>query len=517
MSGFWIDITDAAGTKYGEGPVRTAYRWNSLYRLDRAGTFAFEMPASDPRAAIVVEKRVARCMTPVGSAVYEVGSGIIDKVELVTSTDGAHILRVSGDDILRELTYRSVGDLEIGTESVPVTTGPADISAYFPSGWALDLTDGYNATAKAVWHKFEGESVLSALIKLVELTGEHFRLKTGRKIVWMKNDQLASGLLAVQGGDPVRLWDNTHVCLIHDLTREKDSFEMVSRVIPYGAGEGAAKITLSGTSWTPPSGYTLDAANNYIKRDATESGYARIERVENFKDVKNADMLAEMAYEWLERHSAAEDFYRMKVGKVDAALYPGTTLKVRYQSWVDGYHAIDIDDTLVVLEASTEVDVNGVRVTDLQVASVDRYPNNDANILASGLAQAQAFMTHAQPIDTNDLASDLPVANVSSLYDMAGDTKTIASGVITKGSAKITWHKVDTEGAAASDDLDTINGGAAGDLLFLSTVDSARDVVLKASTGNLRLTGDLTLAGAGYLACLLYKNSLWYEVSFSVI
>lgn len=516
-TGFRIDIEDSSGTKYGSGPIRTASRWKSVYRLDRAGTFSFEMPASDPRAAMVVEKRVARCWTGVLGAIYEVGSGVIDKIDLETDPSGAHVLKVSGDDILRELTYRSVGDLQIGTEATPATNGPAAISAYFPAGWSLDTVNGYNTTAKAVWHQFEGESVLAALIKLVELSGEHFHMRTGKKIVWTQNDRPSSGLLAVATGDGVALMDNPGVCVIYDLKREKDATEMVSRVIPYGAGEGGAKVTLSGTSWTAPSGYTLDAANNYIKRDATETGYARIERVENFKDVKNANMLAEMAYEWLERHSAAEEFYRMKIGKVDAALYPGTTLDVRYQSWVDGYHAIDIDDTLVVLEAATEVDIDGARVTDLQVATVDRYPSSDADTLVNGMAQAENYYTHSQPIDTNDLASDVPVASVSSLFDAAGTTKTISAGVITKGSAKITWHKVDTEGAAATDDLDTISGGAAGDILFLSTVDNARDVTLKDNTGNLRLTGDLLLNSASDFVGLFNDGTNWREIGFSDI
>lgn len=105
----------------------------------------------------------------------------------------------------------------------------------------------------------------------------------------------------------------------------------------------------------------------------------------------------------------------------------------------------------------------------------------------------------------------------TTLFDMAGTELTIASGVITKGTGKFTWHRVDTQGDAASDDLDTISGGQAGDILFVSAMDNARSVVIKDATDNLRLTGDLTLDNAADMACLLYKNDLWYEVSFSDI
>ena len=107
--------------------------------------------------------------------------------------------------------------------------------------------------------------------------------------------------------------------------------------------------------------------------------------------------------------------------------------------------------------------------------------------------------------------------NETALFDMAGTELTIATGAITKGTGKIAWHRVDTQGDAASDDLDTISGGQAGDILFLSTMDNTRDVVLKDATDNLRLSGDLTLDSASDMVCLLYKNSLWYEVSFSNI
>ncbi len=67
---------------------------------------------------------------------------------------------------------------------------------------------------------------------------------------------------------------------------------------------------------------------------------------------------------------------------------------------------------------------------------------------------------------------------------------TIAAGVITiTGSS----HTIDTESAAASDDVDTINGLAEGQILILAAEDDTHTVVLKDGTGNLRLPGDVTL------------------------
>ena len=55
------------------------------------------------------------------------------------------------------------------------------------------------------------------------------------------------------------------------------------------------------------------------------------------------------------------------------------------------------------------------------------------------------------------------------------------------------YHDVDTQAGAASDDLDTINGGNIGSFLVLRPENAARTVVLKDGTGNLVLAGDFTM------------------------
>jgi hypothetical protein len=96
----------------------------------------------------------------------------------------------------------------------------------------------------------------------------------------------------------------------------------------------------------------------------------------------------------------------------------------------------------------------------------------------------------------------------------AVSSKTIATGAIT---ATATRTRLDTEAAAATDDLDTINGGSDGDLIILSTTNSARDVVVKDGTGNLVLAGDFTLSTTSDRIKLIYDSTLsaWVELSRS--
>jgi hypothetical protein len=101
----------------------------------------------------------------------------------------------------------------------------------------------------------------------------------------------------------------------------------------------------------------------------------------------------------------------------------------------------------------------------------------------------------------------------------AATTLTIASGVITVTQSQ---HRIDTQSAAASDDVDTINGFASGDLVFLRSVASARNVVFKHGTGNLNCPGGVDLTLDLLTDCVLgfydSNNAVWdlFPVTFGL-
>lgn len=96
---------------------------------------------------------------------------------------------------------------------------------------------------------------------------------------------------------------------------------------------------------------------------------------------------------------------------------------------------------------------------------------------------------------------------------MAGSNKTISSGAITvsPGSGE-GFYLVDTEGAASTDDLDTINGGSNGDIINLAIVNAARVVTLKNGTGNIILPSDVVLTATSIIVALRYNGSNWISV-----
>lgn len=85
-------------------------------------------------------------------------------------------------------------------------------------------------------------------------------------------------------------------------------------------------------------------------------------------------------------------------------------------------------------------------------------------------------------------------------------TLTISSGIVTVTGNR---HLVDTQGAAASDDLDTINGGSAGMVTELRIVASARNVVIT-NAGNIVTPFGIshTLDTTNQSALLIYDDGL---------
>lgn len=401
-----VEIYNASDVK--QGTISTVQSWSNSAKLDRAGAFSFTMPSTDPNAALVVAKRVAKCYRIVGGTRQLVGAGVIDSKSMTIETGKrSPSLIVSGSDLLRELTNTSVGFLEITDGSGSgATTAPADIIAFAQAGWTLDVVTGYNSTATSVYAGFAGESVLSAFAKVSEKIGEHFRIGDGRKIVWMREDQTDSGIKAIQGFSPEATKIAT-VCLITDIEIVEETFDLVTRIYPYGAGNGRARISLETTTQAAPAGYTLDTTNNYLQITAPHTAYGLIERYVSFKDIAPisntdadvqaaSDILFEAAKVYLDNNSQIQSTYSLSVAGLDAIVYPGNTIRVVYREYRPGYKAIDIDTDLVILEVRTEITDNRVRVVGLTVSTVSQWPVSDAEIVSEQIGESRIFESHPQ-------------------------------------------------------------------------------------------------------------------------
>lgn len=144
--------------------------------------------------------------------------------------------------------------------------------------------------------------------------------------------------------------------------------------------------------------------------------------------------------------------------------------------------------------------------TTFLYATLDNTPEakTPAEVLAVLTAQAGATFSW----------NDQILSAVKGLLNTAETELTIAAGAITVTQMR---HKVDTEGDAASDDLDTINGGATVNLIILRAESDARTVVVKHNTGNIWLQGkaDISLDDLEDSIMLAWDstNSKWFDIA----
>lgn len=150
-------------------------------------------------------------------------------------------------------------------------------------------------------------------------------------------------------------------------------------------------------------------------------------------------------------------------------------------------------------------------VSTAELATVTDYYIDDQAVT---IRTDRALTTAAQTVNGNWTSPlSFRVSMLGWISIGSAGQATIASGAITLTRSYMT---VDTEGGAATDDLDTINGGADGDIVYLRQVNSARDIVLKHATGNLRLNGatDKTLSSISDVIQLLRVAGNWCQVAF---
>jgi hypothetical protein len=115
-------------------------------------------------------------------------------------------------------------------------------------------------------------------------------------------------------------------------------------------------------------------------------------------------------------------------------------------------------------------------------------------------------------ISLSGLAVFSGTVQLAGFLKYTASAKTISGGAIT---ATGTYMTVDTEGAAATDDLDTINGGVDGQIIIIRANSSARDVVIRDGAGNISTPANRTLNHVDDVWVGYYNSARWCEMSFT--
>lgn len=150
------------------------------------------------------------------------------------------------------------------------------------------------------------------------------------------------------------------------------------------------------------------------------------------------------------------------------------------------------------------------------VATFPTWSNGD-DINASNQNDPNDEITAVESALLNGFAHNLKAPGFK--YDAAA-SEVISTGVITIQRG---YNIVDTEGAAATDNLDTIAIGAMasgpaigeGSIIVLQPASASRIVTARSGVGNLSLAGDFVFSSTDHRLTLMYYGSDWVEIARS--
>lgn len=197
----------------------------------------------------------------------------------------------------------------------------------------------------------------------------------------------------------------------------------------------------------------------------------------------------------------------------------------------DGTHP-RIDIIVASVDVSIDPDGNAANIADIEliegtpgaVPSAPATPANSIKLAEVTVPASDTAITNSQIVDSRvdlKLQSDKlldvqreATALTTTRCQLANAAElTIATGAITVTQP---YHKVDTEGDAASDDLATITAGyGAGEIVVLFAANDGRTVVIKNGTGNIYTSdgADFEIDDDDKSMTLIYDGTNWKELS----
>lgn len=212
------------------------------------------------------------------------------------------------------------------------------------------------------------------------------------------------------------------------------------------------------------------------------------------------------------------------ISNTNVAVLPANNMTITSNTITNCVVGISLrNDT--VLGSISNVTISGNTITNAASGAegVVLRPTNAGNVISNVAVVGNTFALGAASIGVDKIGvgdclqiviEGNSYGNTVTPVDPALRSYVIASGAITLSSAS-SYALVDTEGAAASDDLDTISGGQFGQVTTFTAVNTARTVVFKDGTGNLRLAGDFSLDNTEDSITCVFNGTNWVEVARS--
>lgn len=404
----WAEVYDPSGTFLGQ--VNDIVNADSGEFLDGVGSFSMLLTGTveEDFTLLVAGNRVVIYIQEFdGPRLF--GGGIVRSVKVSDGASGVQMM-VSGPDFLDELTRKSV--------LLGRSFNNATLDTVF--GSLIGLVPGWTATTLEslgnMSGRFDGASVLNALIRIVQENGIHFRLGDTNTDLEYGAFGNSNGLILRNppGSVTEEIDDNDDILFVTSISQDTDSDKVVDWIIPLGAGEGSAGWTLRYSTRTAP--YPIqtmtgpDGSTLYYLTNAA-SPAAASQRVVTFKEIgpiANSDSakilasnaLYDAAVAWLQRNSVPLTTYTVSCAKNRVNVKPGDMIRLTYKGRVTTsnkkwFNRIDVDEDFWVMKV-TEKATSGGTSLQLTISSVDRYKQDTTQMIVGALESINATKVAVQ-------------------------------------------------------------------------------------------------------------------------
>jgi len=392
----------AVGAPQGEPTIHIfpVLRATTRWELNDVGAFSAQFPVTVPGAEQVDAGMEVRIIRHGEGEIYR---GLIASRRIVLEDDGP-VVEIEGYSTARELAYRTTR-LNWRVQNEAVASAVSDLLSGIGWSSAVDA----DVSAQLVTAEFQGVTRFEAICSLAQQVYRHVRpMPVERRIEVTKGEE-QSGLRCVLLPEwPYGAEDEALLPITRVRVSRRDE-DIVTRVIPLGAGEGPNALTLRWSTrsspypirtMTGPDGQTL----YYLEDTAASAVYGVRERVVAFKDVaplanspaeieRAADVLYDLAAAWLQARTSPRVEWAVRVAGPfrqrnpltgDWRLRPGNFLGLVARGVIEDWDGkkvfVDLDTDAFVreIERRFEGDVEELWLTLTDTSRVVR----DSDLLA---------------------------------------------------------------------------------------------------------------------------------------
>lgn len=388
LSPFRIDILNAQNQKLGSGPLENVISITDTVSLDNIGTLDFTIPASNTKNAFI--------QTGVKFDIFSDGDYLgryLFKSKQINDDNGEGTLTVSCYDQLKNLTFVTCGFNRYYTYD-DISTIISDIIGLV-SGFSAEITETGSATLA-----LQGESVFRAIDEIRDRQGSHFRLKQDGYSPVLEFGPFGE-LSPIQfeqskGQNQADFQRNQKLAVITNAVIIEESDDIFNKLIPVGGGQGVSQLTIERAtlgSYTTQSESNADASLRYYIADSTSiTNYGERVKIIQYpqinpittsdNDIINAANTLKLTAETqLRRNKSPRKEYQLTVVGLRETLRVGDKIKVRYFSERNGVPYISIDDTFWVMDITTNRNVSGDRVFNINIATIDDRRTSDQDVI----------------------------------------------------------------------------------------------------------------------------------------